>query len=78
MTRLLDAPRKPAPLYVSYARQDCIALSVILLVILYIRQPLFLKNLLAGEVLAMPSKTGCPFALTLHTRPEKIFHSMLT
>ena len=56
------------PLNVSYARQDCTPGSVILPVILYIRQPCFLMHSVLGEVLAMPSRTGRPFALTLRTR----------
>ena len=60
--------RKTAPLNVSYAWQDCTPGSVILPVILYIRQPCFLMHSVLGEVLAMPSKTGCPLALTLRTR----------
>ena len=49
-----------ALLSVSYVRQDFIALAVILAVILYIRQPLFLIHSVLGDLLAMPRKTGCP------------------
>ena len=45
--------------------------------ILHIRQPWFLMHSLSGEVLAMPSKTEYPSALTLRTRAEKLFDSML-
>ena len=55
------------PLSVSYARQDFIALAVILAVILYIRQHLFLIHSVLGDLLAMPRKTGCPPALVLPT-----------
>ena len=60
--------RNTAPLNVSYARQDYTPGSVILPVILYIRQPWFLLHLVLGEVLAIPSKPGFHFALTLRTR----------
>ena len=55
------------PLNVSYARQDCTPGLVILPVILYIRLPWFLMHSVLGEMLAMPSKTGSSFALTLCT-----------
>ena len=51
-----------APLSVSYARQDFIALAVILAVILYMRQPLFLIYSVLGDLPARPRKTGCPLA----------------
>ena len=52
--------RKPGPLNVSNVQQDCTPGSVILPVILYIRQPWFLIDSLSGEVLAMPSKPHAP------------------
>ena len=67
-----------ATLNLSYARQDCTPGSMIFPGILYIRRPWFLIHSLSGEVLAMPSKTEYPSALTLRTRAEKLFHSMLT
>ena len=57
-----------ATLNVSRVRQDFIALAVILAVTLYIWQPLFLMHSVHVDLLAMSWKTGCPFALTLHTR----------
>ena len=57
-----------APLYVSYVRQDCTLGSVILPLILYTRLPWFLMHSVLGEMSAMSSKTGCPYALTLCPR----------
>ena len=51
---------KTTPLNVSYAREDIIALAVILPVILYIREPLFLIDSVLEDLPAMPRKTGCP------------------
>ena len=58
---------RSGPLNVSYVWEDCPPDSVILPVNLYIRQPCFLMHSVLGDMLAMPSKTGCPFALTLRT-----------
>ena len=67
-------PPQTGPLNVSYVRQDCTPGSVILPVILYIRQPWFLMHSVPREMLAIPRKTGCPSALTLRTRADKMFH----
>ena len=56
-----------APLNVSYVRQDCSPGSVNLPVILYIRQPWFLRHSVLGEMSAIPGKAGCLLALTLRT-----------
>ena len=53
---VLVMPGKPTVLF-----------SDLIMVILYIRQPWFLMHLVLGEMLAMPSQTGCPFILTLRT-----------
>ena len=67
-------PPQTGPLNVSYVRQDCTPGLVISPVILYIRLPWFLMHSVLGEMLAIPSKTGCPSALTLRMQAEKIFH----